>query len=125
MNVEEIVEGKIRAIFFKEVVGTVIAKAVAAAPFLGLPVIGPIFSWIVGWLAGKFYEEAKLRGVFLAIDLNENRKAVAYERAVAEFREVLKNPLDQDEKKKAEEKYRATLRELIRINATDRTRRLR
>lgn len=117
MTVEELIEREIRALFFKEVVQVVIAKAVASAPFLGWPVVGWFFAAFMNFIATKFWNEAKLHGIFMSIDIEEGGKKVEYINAVNELHDALKNPDNEDEKERAKENYREKLRNLIKLNS--------
>jgi hypothetical protein len=46
----------VRAFLLDVLAKAAIARAVAALPFLGWPIIGPIFAWGVNWIAKYMYE---------------------------------------------------------------------
>lgn len=117
MSIAEGIEREIREIFFREVVSVVISKAAVALPFLGWPVVGWFFSAFVHWMAKRFWDEVKVHGMFLAIDIEEDQKRREYQGAVQDLRDRLKNPAGPDEIEKAKEQYREKLRNLIRIDA--------
>ena len=99
-------------IFFEVITKAVIKKIVTAVPFLGLPVIGNLFSLIVFKLAEKFWDEAKLYGSLLKIEFKVERQRVEYEEATEKLKQTLSVD-DEEEKKKARDEYREKLRNLI------------
>jgi len=80
---------QIKALFFEEVCNAAIAKAVAALPFLGIPGVYSIFSFVVTKVGGLIYEELSLRITFQLIDSHVGAEKDEFDNAKAELERVL------------------------------------
>ncbi len=88
----------------------VISKIVTLFPFFGLPIIGPIFVFIMTKLAKILYEEISLIYSLLEIESKVNAQVVAF----AESRDKLEQDIDNEELK---EDFKSKFRDLINLNA--------
>lgn len=109
-------EKVIRSLIFDVVLGAALKSISAAIPFLNLPVINQIFVFIVTKVAGVLYDEMSRYVKFTLIDIRTNAEKEAYEKAVAELKVVHDAPQKTPEEiARAKEKFKSTLRDLIRI----------
>lgn len=110
------INGIVRNILFDVILKVVISRAVAAVPFLGFPVIGPLFGMFAGWLAGMLYEEMAKQVTFAMIDLQVGNQKEEYEKAVEELKVVMDKPKEEqnaEELEKAKEALRKRLADLV------------
>lgn len=120
MSGRDVIQRQIREIFFREVVSAVIKKIVTKIPFLGFPVIGWIFATGVEWLAGKFWDELKVYGIFLEIDIKEGVKLYEYNEASDRLKKIISKVDNREipelELQRAKDEYKEKLRNLIRMD---------
>lgn len=91
-----------------------ITRLIYTAPWLALPVIHPVFVFIMTKLAGLLYEEMALRVDFSVIDFETEQERRQYEAAVAELMKLSANPTP-EELERAREEIRRRLADLIRF----------
>lgn len=106
LKVQKFIEG----ILFDLIVKAIIAKAVAKLPFLALPILNPIFSFVVTKIASELFKELSKRISFEIIHFKTQAERKAYEQALV----ALRNAPDEDKDQKLSD-VRASLRELIRL----------
>lgn len=94
-----------------------ISLAVSKLPFLGLPIINPIFGVLVGWVAGLLYDAGKEFVDFEVIGFKNEKHKNAYSAANVELRYLaVKNGIDSAEYKAAREKHGKALRDFVKWN---------
>lgn len=98
------------------VIKAVIEKIITAIPFFGLPIINPIFVFIVTQIAEKLYDQIVLVGGNIIIDLREDAKQREYEEATNILRFKLKENQDAEAIEKAKAEYKKKLGDLIRMD---------
>lgn len=91
-----------------------IASAVAAVPFLGLPVINQLFTWCCEQFVKPFRQELTLYFVFKVIDVVVDHQREEYDRAKDVLRAAL-NSTNQEAIADAKEEYRKRLAELVKL----------
>lgn len=120
----DIAEAVVKRLIYEVVVKAVIAKAVAALPFLGYPVIGPIFAFFVTKFADLVYEELARVVTFAVIDFQVERERAAFEEAAGKLKDTLATPPEHydggpEEKEKKineqKEEFKRRLADLIRL----------
>lgn len=108
----------IEKIVFETIVKAVIKRIVAALPILGVPVIGPIFSFIVFRLADRIWEEIKIHSAFIYIEMKTDYERDSYDNAVNELKTVLEDERtkeDQEAINEAKEEFKKRLARLVRL----------
>jgi hypothetical protein len=112
-TVGDIIKGLILDVALK----AAISRAVAAIPFLALPIINPIFAYLMGVAAKYLYTEMERVVAFKIIDHKTEAEQKEYDAAA----ERLKNELQKPEQDRlaidaAKEEMRKKLALLIRLN---------
>jgi hypothetical protein len=92
----------------------VITRIVAAVPFLGFPVINPVFVYIITKLAGVIYEEISRVVAFSIIDHTVDQERQKYDDAVNQLKDAVKTG-DQNDIEKAKAEFKERLKNLVRI----------
>lgn len=111
-------EELIKKLIFEVIVKAAIDRAVAALPLLGLPVLNPLFTWAVMKIATLIYTELARHVSFALIDLKTKQEREAYEEAVIELKRVqLEVAPEPGELDRAKQKFKDTLRDLIRFRS--------
>lgn len=123
-----IAEKIIKHLIFDVAVKAAVASAISAAPLLGVPVIRPIFTFIVERVANLVYTELSRFVVFSIIDLKNETDLKNYQDAVKQLETILETPPEhydhgedgihkkEIEIEKAKEEYKKRLASLIRFN---------
>lgn len=111
-------EALVKRLVYDVLVKAVIARAVTVLPFLGYPIIGPIFGYLVGRLARPLAEELIKFADNFIIDIREGAKQQAYQEAKAELLEELlrREPGDHESFEAAKEEFKRRLAELVRLD---------
>ncbi len=112
--VEDLANEIIKRVIFDVVLKNVAAKALLAAPWLGVWPLNPVFMFVLNKIASKIYEELALAASFEIINFRTEQERKAYEDAKAALRQQLQGGTD-DARKKAEEEFNRRLADLIRI----------
>lgn len=81
-------------------VDLIFAEGVALQPWLGLPIIGTLFKWILSSFAGSVYETARVVIDAKVIEAQSAARLAGYSQAVSDLKSALQNG-DADEIKKA------------------------
>jgi hypothetical protein len=93
-----------------------IALGIAEVPFLGLPIIKQIFTFIVNRIIGKASNEGELMISFKFIDNDKDERNGQYKEALKEWRQVATNStISQEEKNAKLEEARKRMGDLIRF----------
>lgn len=123
-----VAEKIIKHLIFDVAVKAAVASAISAAPLLGVPVIRPIFTFMVEQIANLVYKELSRFVVFSIIDLRNEADLKNYQEAVEQLEKILETPADhfdhgedgihkkELEIEKAKEEYKKRLASLIRFN---------
>lgn len=107
----------IKFIIFDVVVNAAVAAAQAEVPFLALPIVRNLFSFLVGKVAGLIYTELETNVSFAIIDHQTQAEAAEYEKSKAAlYAAHLKGEQDAIEKAKAD--FRASLGKLIHYDGS-------
>jgi len=114
----DVIEQIIQGIVVNVAVKFAIADIVVAIPFLGFPVVGPIFALLAGWLGGKIATAlVKLARVEI-ITFQTDAEKKAYDAAVGKLAVVVNQPVqDPALVKKAQDEFKADLHKLISLRA--------
>lgn len=109
-------EDALQELIKKTVVKAVIAKAVAALPFLGWWGINPIFGFLVGKLFDLAYDEIETGVRFIIIDLDSKARAKAAVEAKDELKRLLKEKgISDAETRQAEQEFDRRYDDLIKL----------
>ncbi len=108
-TVESVLEAAAHAVIER----VVIAQAVAALPWLGYPVIGPVFSALVFWIAKPLIEENIKLTKILITKAEFSAERDAYTRAKLEFKVALESK--PEKVKDAEAEFDRRLADLIHL----------
>ncbi len=93
-----------------------LADIVAAIPFLGFPVIGPVFSLLFYWLGGKIADALVKVAHVEIIQFETEKEKNDYEAAVNKLKVVISNPTpDPAEVASAKEQFKVSLHDLVRM----------
>lgn len=107
----------IKKLYFEVVVEAAIASSIAALPFLGVPVIKQIYTFLVKHFAGNLFEEGEVYGLFYDIDSEVDEETTEYQEATDTLRtELERDDLTEEEKQRAKDEYKEKLRNLIMLN---------
>lgn len=93
-----------------------ILQVVVAVPFLGLPVVNQIFTWVVGLVANQLFVVLDQFIVFSAIDFEIESQNTAYKAALANLKKAQQGGADAKELEKADAEFDAALGRLIRMS---------
>ena len=92
----------------------VLNRIVAAVPFLGFPIIGPIVSLILGKVLGMVGDELVLMWAMKKIDIKVGREDEAYTESKVKLEEELKKPVpNQEQLDAAKEEFKKNFQRLI------------
>lgn len=124
-SLQDLADETIRKLLFEVALKAVIARAIAAAPFLGFAIINPVFVFLAEKLMTAVYEELSTVVNFAIVDIKVEGERRAYDEAVQRLRDILTVPpihWDTEEARnaaieKAKAEFRARLRDLIRLPA--------
>lgn len=108
----------IQKLIMEVVMNVVRTKLVAALPFLGWPIIGPIFGMVLSKVMGIVAEQIGLMIEFQIINVQVNRDRKKYDEAVEKLKVELEKPegeRDEAAIQKAKEDFKARLRDLVTI----------
>lgn len=114
-TVEIAVENAVKGLVFDTILDIVIKKIIAKVPFLGWPVINPVFTFIMGQIANLIYKELSLSVKFILIDLKTSQQVVVYEKSVTELKAKIETK-NEAEIEKAKAEFKKNLSALIRFN---------
>jgi hypothetical protein len=89
--------------------------AIIEFPFLSLPVLKQIFSFIVKRIISRTKDEGELMISFAFIDKEIGEKKEIYNEAVTKLKEVLESNTTEEKKDEALEETKKRLRDLIRF----------
>ena len=109
-KLNEIIKGLIFDVVLKALINRIILKA----PYLALPVINPVFIFVMTKLTGLIYDEICSRVSLVMIDFKVESERLAYQNAV-EYLKFAQVKNDPETIKKAEQTFRDTLADLIRF----------
>ena len=84
-------------------------------PFLGWPIIGPLFGWGVSWLAGKFFDEAKDQAEMYIIASRNVVDRIAFDNEFIKLSILAKSNPSEEQKHEALQKARVAMDKFIRI----------
>jgi hypothetical protein len=119
MEIQESKESKLSQETFSisvELAGEyLIGLAILEMPFLGLPIVKQIFSYIVKKIISRSEREGELMISFRFIDKETKEKHQKYQEAIKEFKEVMNNNPTEEKKNEAIEETKKRLRNLIRF----------
>jgi uncharacterized membrane protein required for colicin V production len=110
----ETLDGIIHSILFDVVLRATIMRIVAMIPFLGLPIINPVFAFIVGKFAGILFVEMQKAVAFKVIDLQIGAQKDAYNEAVVELKAAIEEK-NAEEVEKAKAEFKKRLQDLIHL----------
>lgn len=109
-------EDTLKKLILDTVIKAVIAKAVAAVPFLGWPLINPVLGLIVGKIFELAYDELYTGLQFIIIDNDAKLRAQLYHETAEELRRVIdEKGMDNEEARKLSEEFDRRLRDLIKF----------
>lgn len=111
--------GIVRSLIFDVVVKNVIKKIIAAVPFLALPGIGCLVSFVVNKIAGAMFDELSLMIEFKMIDKQVGEQKDAYDKAVNDLKVILDKPKEEQKDADlslAKEELRKRLKDLVNFN---------
>jgi len=107
---------KVRDLIFDVVLAAAVQGISAAIPFLRLPVISSIFSFIVTKVAGVLYEEMSRYVVFSLIDIRVGGERDTYKAAIVELKRVTAAPAASPEEiNEAKQEFKRRLSALISL----------
>jgi len=107
--------GVARAFLIETIAKAAIARAVAALPFLGWPVIGPLFSWGVTLAMQKWIYEPVRDTIVLADIARVNFEKVSeFDKAYLKVRLIDKSEVSREQKRKTLDEAHDNLVELAR-----------
>ncbi len=99
-----------------EVMGEYFIKiAIVELPWIGLPVIKQVFSYVIKSILSKVHDEGQIAISFAFIDREIDNKRELYQEAVTKLKEVLETDVPEDKKNEALEETKKRLRDLIRF----------
>lgn len=93
----------------------IIKLSIVEFPFLGLPIIKQMYSYIIQKVVGKIKDEEQLFITFAIIDSDVQGRKKEYDTAVDNLKEVLQSPVSEERKNEALEETKKRLRNLIRF----------
>lgn len=94
----------------------IIEKIIQALPWLGAPVINPVFVWLFTKIFNVVYDELEVYYDFIKIDIKTEHEQKKYDQAT----EVLKTAIesqDQQEIENAKELYKKYLKNLVSMRS--------
>lgn len=109
MDLKEI----IKRLILDTVLNIVIQRIVAAVPFLGLPIIGPIFVLLATKFGSMIVSELATHADFIVIDGKTDAEVRKYNDAVKELSAALEGETDAKSIADAEKDFKDRMRELI------------
>lgn len=115
---DKVIQDMIKGVVFDVIVKKVIARAVTALPFLGVPPFSWVFGYAVNKIATMFYEELARRVTFALIDAQVEGQRQAYDEAVGKLKEVIAAPPEkfatEEERNAAAEQARLEMEKRLR-----------
>ena len=111
MNPNDIV----KELVFNILVKRAITKVVVSLPFLGLPVVNPVFLYIAEKLYSVLYEELKEENQLMMMGIKTAAQEREYQAAVNEFKVVIKNGGNDEQIAKARDEFKNTLHKFISL----------
>jgi len=113
----------LKKLIFEVVLKEVMKRLITQYAFLSLPVVGPIFAFMMGKLATLFYEEMARLAVFAILDVQVNAEKKALEVATSALKKLLEaTPIlgvSEEQKnaalEKAKEEFKKKLADLVRL----------
>ena len=100
---------------YSAAIDAALAAIFKAAPYLALPVLKQVFTFVFNKITRKIYENLEITVADFIIHARVAGENQAYARALAELKPLLEAGDLDEKKKKALEEYRARLGKLIRI----------
>ncbi len=95
-------------IIFEVILEAVINSITASLPFLKLPVLNPLFNFVMRQIGEKIFSELMKNATIVFIGYQTDQQIKAYDKAAQWLR-------DHPDEKTAQENFRNTLRELIHM----------
>jgi hypothetical protein len=115
--VQDLAENVIKNILIEVALKVAIAQIIIAVPFLGFPIINPVFIFIAEKLVLRVFAELARVVNFEIIDIRIESERKNYEEAVSKLRTVLTTPeVPNDQIEKAKEEFRNRLHDLIHFD---------
>lgn len=112
----DIADQVVKSLIFDVALNVVDSEAVAAAPWLGLPVIHPMFRFILGRFGDKIFAVLSREVDFAIIDAQVQGDKNDYKDALAKFKEANQSG-DKDAEAKAKADLKRKLADLIRVRS--------
>lgn len=107
----------VKKILIDVVMKVVLARIVAAIPFLGAPIIGPIVAALLGKLFNVIGDELVLMIKLKQIEIKVGKEDAAYTESKNKLEEVLNNPQKSEaEIEAAKEQLKKDFQRLINFN---------
>lgn len=113
-SVGDALESAIKRLIYETVLKAVIARAIAAAPFLAWPVVNPVFVYILTKIADAIYDELKVHVTFDLIDIRTEQEQKEYDEKVLVLK-VAQESQNEEAIRQAEAEFKEKLATLIRF----------
>lgn len=104
-----------KKIIFDLVVKKAIAKVILAVPFLGLPVVNPVFVYVAQKLFTALYNEIEFEGELLMIGIKTDFQDKKYKEATTALGQAIKQGKTDEELQKAHDEFKKRLHDLISL----------
>lgn len=113
-TITDLADQAVKALICDVALNVVDAEAVAAAPWLGLPVIHPVFRFCLGRFANKIFVVLSRSIDFKIIEVQVQGEKSEYQEALANYKQANQSG-DKDAFDKAEADLKRKLADLIRV----------
>lgn len=111
------IEEIIKKILIEVVMKTILSRIVSAVPFLGYPIIGPIFSMLFGKLFNMIGDELVLMVKLKQIEIRVGKEDASYTESKKKLEEVLNKPEKSEaEIEAAKEELKKNFQRLVNFN---------
>ena len=84
MNLEHLILNNLAALAKRQLLGWLVAKL----PFFALPIINPIFGFLIGKLVDVLFKKTYLGGMLIYIRIDLNSDLNAMEKILSDFRQL-------------------------------------
>lgn len=112
------IESIVKSIVIDVVMKAVLARIVMAIPFLGMPIIGPIFGFLLGKVFTLVAEELTKMVENKVIDIKVGGQKDKYDEAVNNLKVVVESPDKTPEQiEAAKNEFKKRLQDLISLNS--------
>jgi hypothetical protein len=111
---DDLVDAIVKGLIFEVALRAVVARLILVVPFLGWPVINPVFVFILSKIAGLLFDEMAKVVSFGIIELQVDHQRKTYEESVDKLKLAL-TAGDPDAIKQAKEEFKNRLGDLIRL----------